>query len=51
MVGDRHVHEAPPVVPEDDEHEQQPEGDSRHDEQVSSQDLTGVIGEERAPRL
>ena len=27
MVGDRHVHEEPPVVPEDDEHEQQPEGE------------------------
>ena len=27
MVGDRHVDEPPPVVREDDEHEQQPEGD------------------------
>ena len=39
------------VVREDDEHEEQPERDRRHDEQVGGHDLARVIGQERSPRL
>ena len=51
MVGDRHVNEPPTVVRQDDEHEEQPEGHRRNDEQVGGHDLAGVIGQERSPRL
>jgi hypothetical protein len=51
MVGGGHVHDASPVMPEHDEHEQEPEGDARHDEQVGGHDLTAVVGQERSPRL
>ena len=51
MLGDRHVDDPSTVVREDDEHEQQPERDRRHDEEVGGHDLARVIGEERPPRL
>ena len=43
MFGDRHVNEPPTVVRQDDEHEEQPEGHRRDDEQVGGHDLTGVM--------
>ncbi len=51
MLGHRDVHDPSPIVGEDDEHEEQSEGDGRHDEEVGRHDLVGVIREERAPRL
>jgi hypothetical protein len=39
------------VVRDDDEYEEQPEGDRRHDEEVGGHDLAGMIREKRAPRL
>ena len=36
MRGDRHVHESSTVVREDDEYEEQPEGDRRHDEEAAA---------------
>jgi hypothetical protein len=51
MVGAGHVNEPPTVVRQDDEHEEQPEGDRRDDEQVGGHDLAGVTGQERSPPL
>jgi len=51
MFGDRHVHDSSTVVREDDEDEEQPERDGRHDEEVGGHDLAGVIGQKRAPAL
>ena len=39
------------VVREDDEHEEQPEGDGRDDEEVGSHDRARMVGEKRPPRL
>ena len=49
MFGDRHMGDASTVVLEDDEHEQQPEGHRRHDEQIGGHDLARVVGEEGPP--
>jgi hypothetical protein len=49
VTGD--VHDPPPMMRKDDEHEEQPERDRWHNEEVSRHDLAGVIREERAPRL
>ena len=51
MLGDRHVDEPTTVVREDDEHEEQPERDRRHDEEVGGHDLVRVVREEGPPRL
>ena len=51
MLGDRHVDEPSTVVSQDDEHEQEPEGDGRHDEQVGGHDPVRVVREEGPPRL
>ena len=51
MLGDRHVDDSSTVVREDHEHEEQPERDRRHDEEVGGHDLARVIGEEGPPRL
>jgi hypothetical protein len=51
MFGDRHVNDPSTVVREDDQDEQQPERDRRHDEQISGHNLARVVGEERPPRL
>jgi hypothetical protein len=51
MVGDRDVDDPSPVMREDDEHEQEPVGDRRHDEEIGSHDLADVVGQERSPRL
>jgi hypothetical protein len=51
MFGDRHVNDPSRVVREDDQDEQQPERDRRHDEQISGHNLARVVGEERPPRL
>jgi hypothetical protein len=51
MLGDGHVDDAATIVCEDDQYEQQPERDRRHDEQVGGHDLARVIGEKRPPRL
>jgi hypothetical protein len=51
MLGDGDVHDPSPVVPKDDEHEQQAEGGRWYDEQVGGHDLARVIGQERSPRL
>ena len=51
MLGDRHVDDSSTVVREDDEHEEQPERDRRHDEEVGGHDLARVIREKGSPRL
>ena len=51
MLGDRHVDDPSTVVREDDEHEEQPERDGRHDEEVGGHDLARVVRQERSPRL
>ena len=51
MLGDRDVDHPPPVVREDDEHEEQPERDRRYDEEVGGHDLARVSREKRPPRL
>ena len=51
MVGHGHVNDPSPLVGEDDEHEEHPEGDGRHDEEVDGPDLARVVREERSPRL
>jgi len=51
MVGDRHIHDAPTLVGEDHQDEQQATRRRRHDEEVRSDDLAEVIRQERAPRL
>jgi hypothetical protein len=51
MRGDRDVRDAPTLVGQNDEHEQQSIGDGRHDEEIGSRDLVDVIGEERPPGL
>ena len=49
MVGDGHVDDPSAVVREDNEHEQEPIGESGYDEEVSGHDLAGVVGQEGAP--
>ena len=51
MVGDGHVNDPSTLVREDDEHEEHPECDGRHDEEVDGHDLARVVREERSPRL
>jgi hypothetical protein len=51
MRGDRDVRDAPTLVGQNDEHEQQSIGDGRHDKEIGSRDLVDVIGEERPPGL
>ena len=51
MVRDGHVHDPSAVVREDDEHEQQPERDRRHDEEVGGDDLARVIGRGTSARF
>ena len=51
MVGHGHVNDPSPLVGEDDEHEEHPEGDGRHDEEVDGHDLARMVREERSPRL
>ena len=45
---DCHVHESSMVVRK---HEEEPEGDRRHDEEVGGHDLACVIGQKRVPGL
>ena len=51
MLGDGHVDDPSTLVREDDEHEEHPERDGWHDEEVDGHDLARVIREERSPRL
>jgi hypothetical protein len=51
MVRDRDVHDSAPLVPEDDENEQEPACGRRDDEEIGGRDLLDVIRQERAPRL
>jgi hypothetical protein len=51
MGGDSHVHDAAPVVREDDQHEEKSTRGGGHDEEIGSRDLTDVIREKRAPCL
>ena len=51
MGGDGHMDNPSPLVREHYEHEQQPERDGRHHEQVGGHDLARVVREERSPRL
>jgi hypothetical protein len=43
MGGDGYMHDASPVVGEDDEHEQQAARDRRHHEEVGSHDLARMV--------
>ena len=47
----RDVHDAPPIVREHHEDEQQSAGRGRHHEEICRHDLVHVIGQERPPRL
>ena len=49
--GHRDVHDAPPMVRQDDQHKQKSIRDSRDDEEVGGHQLGGVIREKRAPGL
>jgi len=49
--GDGGVDDASTVMPQDHQHEEEPERDCGHDEQVGGHDLAGVIREERPPGL
>jgi hypothetical protein len=49
MRGDRDVSDAPTLVIQNDQHEQQSIGDGRHDEEIGGRDLVDVISEERPP--
>jgi hypothetical protein len=51
MRGDRHVPDASPIVSEQDQDEHEAERHGRHHEEIGCDDLAGVIGQERAPRL
>ena len=51
MVGYGDVDDPSPVVRQDDEHEQPPVGDRRHNEEIGRHDLADLAGEERSPRL
>ena len=45
------VNDPSTLVCEDDEHEEHPECDGWHDEEVDGHDLARVVREERSPRL
>jgi len=45
------THNSPTFVHEDDEHEERPERDGWHDEEVDGHDLIRVVREERSPCL
>jgi hypothetical protein len=51
MLGDRDVNDSSTVMCEEDEHEEQPDGDRRHDAEVGGDDLVRVIRQKRAPGL
>ena len=51
MRGDRDVHDAPPIVRQDDQHKQEPIRDRRDDEEIGGHHLGDVIREKRAPGL
>jgi hypothetical protein len=51
MFSDRHVNDSSTVVREDNEYEEQPEGHSRHDEEVGGHDLARVNRQKRSPGL
>jgi hypothetical protein len=51
MRGHHGVDDPSTVVREDDQYEQQPKGDRRHNEEVGGDNLTRVISEESPPRL
>jgi hypothetical protein len=45
------VHDAPAVMSEDHQHEQQSARCCRHHEEIRRHDLVDVIGQKRVPRL
>jgi len=49
MTRHRDMNDLATLVRKDDEHEQQPVGGSRDDEEIGGRDLLDVIGEEGAP--
>ena len=51
MSGHVRMDDASTVMGEDDQHEQEPERDRRHDEEVGGHDLARVVREKRSPRL
>lgn len=51
MVGHRPVNDPSAIVREDDEYEEQPEGDRRHDDEVGCHDLCSVVREKGPPGL
>ena len=51
MCSDRDVHDAPPIVRQDDQHKQKSIRHGRDDEEIGGHDLGAVIREKRAPGL
>ena len=51
MLSDSHVDDSSTVVREDDEDEEQPERDGRHDEEIGGHDLARVIRQKCSPGL
>ncbi len=51
MLGDVDMSEHPPIMAQDDEGEQDPEGGGRNSEEVDGDDLTNVVVQEGSPRL
>lgn len=51
MGRDVRMNDAPTVMREDDQHEQQPEGDRWHDKEVGGHDLARVVRQKRSPCL
>jgi hypothetical protein len=51
VVGDRHVDDAAALMREDDEHEQEPAGRGRDNEEIGGGNLVEMVLEERAPSL
>ena len=49
MIRHPDVNDSPTLVCEDDEHEQQPVGGGRDDEEIGGRDLLDVIGQGSAP--
>jgi hypothetical protein len=51
VIGDTERYQAPALVPQDDEREQQSEADRRHDHEVHRGNTGRVIAQERPPGL
>jgi hypothetical protein len=51
MVGDLDVHDAPPIVGEEHQNEQQAARGGGYDEEIGRDQLVNVVGQKGSPRL